>query len=81
MAGAPPVAELATHAVTNQPPDYGGVDLLILMGVARDLILDRRIHQVYLYGLPAFIVGQTVVIFLYQYDWPLCLKITHAVVG
>lgn len=27
MAGAPPVAELATHAVTNQPPDYGGVDL------------------------------------------------------
>lgn len=60
---------------------YGGVDLLILMGVARDLIVDKRIHRVYLYGLPAFIAGQTVVIFLYQYDWPLCVKITHAVVG
>lgn len=60
---------------------YGGVDLLILMGVARDLILDRRIHRVYLYGLPVLIVGQTVVIFLYRYDWRLCVKITHTVVG
>lgn len=60
---------------------YAGVDLLILMGVVRDVILDRRIHRVYLYGLPAFIAGQTVLVVLYQYDWPLCVKITHAVVG
>ena len=32
-----------------------GVDLLILCGVLRDLIADRRVHKVYLYALPAFI--------------------------
>ena len=60
---------------------YAGVDLLILMGVVRDLVIDRRIHRVYLYGLPAFIAGQAVLVVLYQYDWPLCVKITHGVVG
>jgi hypothetical protein len=40
---------------------YAGVDALILVGVIRDLIVDRRIHRVYLYVVPAFIVGQSVV--------------------
>src|SRR5580700_7754235 len=41
------------------PPDwfYAGVDVLILLGVARDLIVNRRIHIVYRYALPAFILG------------------------
>jgi hypothetical protein len=42
---------------------YAGVDVLVLLGVARDLIVNRRIHQVYLYGLPALILGQTVVMY------------------
>jgi hypothetical protein len=42
---------------------YVGVDLLILLGVARDLIVDRRIHPVYLYALPFFVIGQSIVIY------------------
>jgi hypothetical protein len=37
------------------------VDLLILLGVMRDMIVERSVHRVHLYVLPAFIMGQTVV--------------------
>jgi hypothetical protein len=40
---------------------YSGVDILILLGVVRDLLVNRRIHQVCLYALPAIILGQTIV--------------------
>lgn len=40
---------------------YGGVDLLIFLGVVRDWIVNRRVHVVYKYALPAFIVAQTFV--------------------
>ena len=32
-----------------------GVDLLVLLGIVRDLIVDRRIHKVYLYAFPLLI--------------------------
>ncbi len=35
-----------------------GVDALICLGVIRDLIVDRRVHKVYLYALPILIVCQ-----------------------
>jgi hypothetical protein len=37
---------------------YGGVDLLIVMGAARDLLVNRKIHRVYLIALPLYIAGQ-----------------------
>lgn len=37
---------------------YAGVDALILLGVARDLLVNRRVHVVYRYALPAFVVAQ-----------------------
>lgn len=40
---------------------YSGVDVLILLGVARDLWVDGTVHRVYRYVLPVFVVGQTVV--------------------
>ncbi len=40
---------------------YLGVDLLIVMGMARDWMVDGRVHRVYRYVLPLFMVGQTVV--------------------
>lgn len=43
---------------------YVGVDLLILFGVARDLIVDRRIHAVYRAVLPVLVVGQALVLFV-----------------
>jgi hypothetical protein len=35
-----------------------GVDALICLGVVRDLIVERRVHKVYLYALPILIVCQ-----------------------
>lgn len=46
---------------------YAGVDFLILLGAARDLIVDRRVHNVYLYGLPAFVLGQTIVMYISKF--------------
>jgi hypothetical protein len=33
-----------------------GVDLLVLLGILRDLIVDRRVHKVYLYAFPLLIL-------------------------
>ncbi len=35
-----------------------GTDALILLGVMRDVLVDRRVHKVYLYALPTMIVVQ-----------------------
>jgi hypothetical protein len=42
---------------------YGGVDAVILLGVARDLLVNRRIHKVYLVALPVLIACQIFVIY------------------
>ncbi|MEQ1354135.1 MAG: hypothetical protein ABLT11_08955 [Candidatus Acidiferrum sp.] len=60
---------------------YAGVDVLILLGVARDLIVNRRIHPVYLYGLPAFAFGQIIVTYTLVHNSAWWLKIAHAIVG
>jgi len=57
---------------------YAGVDSLIVLGLARDLIVNRRVHPVYLYALPAFIVGQTVVMYTVVHNSPYWLKIADA---
>lgn len=31
---------------------------MLVLAVVRDLIVNRRIHSIYLYGLPAFILTQ-----------------------
>jgi hypothetical protein len=48
---------------------YAGVDLLILLGVARDLIVTRSVHRVYLVALPVFIAGQTFVALSITTSW------------
>ncbi|HEY3729942.1 MAG TPA: hypothetical protein VGL28_01640 [Steroidobacteraceae bacterium] len=60
---------------------YAGVDILILFGVARDLVVDRRIHRVYLVALPLFIAGQTIVTYTYIHHLSYWQKISHAVLG
>lgn len=40
---------------------YSGVDFLIFLGVVRDLVVNRRVHRVYLLALPMFIIGQVIV--------------------
>jgi hypothetical protein len=58
---------------------YTCVDFLILLSVARDLIVERRVHRVYLGALPAFIVCQAVVVYTVSNNSPYWLDIAHAI--
>jgi hypothetical protein len=58
---------------------YAGVDSLILLGVLRDWIVNRRVHVVYKYALPAFIVAQTIVMYTVETKATYWLKIAHAI--
>jgi len=60
---------------------YAGVDSLILLGVARDLIVDRTIHRAYLFVLPVFILGQSIVTYIAYHKVPFWLRIAHALLG
>jgi hypothetical protein len=42
------------------------VDAVMLLGVARDLLVDGRVHKVYLYGIPALVIGQNLAIYLWR---------------
>jgi hypothetical protein len=57
-----------------------GLDCLILLGVIRDLIVDRRVHKVYLYALPALIATQATAIYLFTHSPGWWLKIAGALV-
>jgi hypothetical protein len=50
---------IATHALM-----YVCVDAVICLGVLRDLLVDRRIHRVYLIGLPALAVAQYGIVYM-----------------
>jgi FtsH-binding integral membrane protein len=58
-----------------------GVDLLIALGVIRDLFVDGRVHKVYLYTLPAIIIGQNLALYLWRIDPPWWRTVTHAILG
>ena len=48
---------------------YAGVDLLIMMGVTRDLLVNRRVHRVYLFALPLIIAGQVAIAQITYTEW------------
>jgi hypothetical protein len=58
---------------------YAGVDFLILLGVVRDWIVNRRVHVVYKYALPAFMVAQTFVMYTIATNQSYWLKIANAI--
>lgn len=58
---------------------YACVDALIFLGVLRDLIVSKRIHQVYLYALPVLIVTQTIAVHLFLTAPPQWVRITNAI--
>jgi len=60
---------------------YPGVDLLILLGVAHDLLVDRRVHKVYLCALPLLIVGQSLAVYMWRHNPSWWQGITHAILG
>jgi len=58
---------------------YGGVDLLILLGVARDLVVNVGLHSVYRYAIPAIVLGQIVVMYTVTHNVSAWLRIAHAI--
>ena len=57
---------------------YVGVDVLILAAAARDWIVMRRVHPVYLYGLPALALSQAIVMWIQLTAPPAWVAIAHA---
>lgn len=58
---------------------YSGVDILILLGVVRDAIVDRRVHKVYLYALPIVFVCQSAVMYVGIHNWAPWIRISRAI--
>lgn len=42
------------------------IDAIVFLGVARDLLVDRRMHKVYLAAMPPIILAQVLLIYLYR---------------
>jgi hypothetical protein len=57
------------------------LDLLILLGVTRDLLVDRRVHKVYLYALPLLIAGQSLSLYMWRGNPAWWQRITHAILA
>jgi hypothetical protein len=60
---------------------YAGVDVLVLLGVVRDLIVNRKVHVVYRYALPALVVWQTMMVQVWLQHPGWWVKITDAIIG
>lgn len=60
---------------------YAGVDLMILLGVLRDWIVNRKVHPVYLYALPVLIAGQTAVMYANVHRSAFWISIADALLG
>jgi len=60
---------------------YAGVDSLILFGVVRDLVVNKRIHPVYLYGLPLLMLGQLTIMYTSLHGLPVWMRVAHAILG
>jgi hypothetical protein len=52
--------------LSNHSLFYLGVDAVMLLGVARDFLVDGRVHKVYLYGIAALVVGQNLALYLWH---------------
>ena len=69
----------ATARLVGLTSQYYPVDALVLLGVLRDVLINKRVHPVYLYGLPVLIVTQTVAMKLFLLAPPWWVSITDAI--
>lgn len=60
---------------------YPAVDVLIVAGIVRDLVVDRRVNKVYRYGFPAIIVLQTCATYLQRANPSWWQAATHVILG
>jgi FtsH-binding integral membrane protein len=57
------------------------LDFVILLGVIRDLMVNRRVNVVYRYALPVLIVGQAFTVYLWHWSPAWWLRTTQAILG
>jgi hypothetical protein len=57
------------------------LDVVALLGVMRDLIVNRCVHAVYRYALPLMIAGQAISVYLWRVSPAWWLKVTQTLVG
>ena len=67
------------HMMGFSPFGAVGVTALVLLGVVRDLIVDRRVHKVYLYGIPALLVCEAIFEYTFAHASPWWMHIARAV--
>ena len=60
---------------------YLALDGLIGLGMARDWVVDGRVHKIYLYALPAMIVVQSFAIYTWRANPTWWAAITQAILG
>lgn len=60
---------------------YFAVDLFIGLGVIRDLLVNRRVHAVYRFGLPIYFFAQLFVIYLWRVGPEWWIRIGRAIAG
>ncbi len=60
---------------------YAGVDILILLGFVRDLIVTKGVPPVYLYGLPLLMLGQLTTMYTNLHSLPAWMRIAHALLA
>jgi hypothetical protein len=60
---------------------YTCVDAVICLGVLRDLLVDRRIHRIYLIGLPAVAAAQYGIIYMLTKPPAWWVSMAHSLMG
>lgn len=60
---------------------YIGVDAVILLGVIRDLLVNRRVHPIYRIALPAVIISQSAAMVLLLDPPAWWVRLSHAIAG
>jgi hypothetical protein len=60
---------------------YPGIDLIILLGIARDLFVEKRVHKVYLYALPLLIAVQSLSLYMWRHNPAWWQGITRVIMG
>ena len=60
---------------------YIALDLFIIAGMMRDVVVDGSVHKVYRYALPPLIVGQSVAVYLWRANPTWWQTATHAILG
>jgi hypothetical protein len=60
---------------------YLALDGLIVLGVVRDWVVDKRVQKVYLYALPSLIVVQALAIYAWRINPKWWQGITQAILG